>query len=37
MGMCASEYIFQVKVDNILDGIKGAKTYIDDILVLRKD
>ena len=31
MGMCASGYIFQGKVDELLDYIKYGKTYIDDI------
>ena len=37
MGMCASGYIFQAKVDKLLGNIEGIKTYIDDILVLGKD
>ena len=37
IGMHASGYIFQYKVDGILGDIKGVKTYIDDILVLSKD
>ena len=37
MGMCASVDIFQDKVDRLLGGIKGVKTYIDPILVLSKD
>ena len=37
MGTCASEYIFQAKVDNLLGDIEGIKTYINDILVLNKD
>ena len=36
MGMCASRYIFQTKVDGIIGYIEGVKTYIDDILVLSK-
>ena len=35
MGMCASRDIFQAKVDELLGNIKGVKTHIDDILVLR--
>ena len=34
MGMCALEYIFQAKVDEILGDIEGVKTHIDDILFL---
>ena len=34
--MCASVYIFQAKVDNLLSDIEGVKTYIDDILVLNQ-
>ena len=37
MGMCASGYIFQAKVEKILSDIEGVKAYINDILVLRKD
>ena len=37
MGMCASGYIFQDKVDELLDDIEGVKTYIDNILASRKD
>ena len=37
MGMCASEEIFQAKVDKLISDIKGVKTYIDDIIVLSKD
>ena len=37
MGVCASGYIFQAKVDKLLGDIKGVKTYIDDIIVLGKD
>ena len=37
MVMCASGDIFQVKADERIGDIKGAKTYIDDILVLSKD
>ena len=37
MDMCASGDIFQAKVDRLLSDIKGVKTYIDGILVLRKD
>ena len=35
-GMCASGDIFQAKVDKLLGGIEGVKTYIGDILVLSK-
>ena len=34
-GMCASEEIFQAKVDELISDIEGVKTYIGDILVLR--
>ena len=37
MGMCASGDIFQSKVDELISDIEGVKTYIDDIIVLRKD
>ena len=37
MGMCASEDIFQAKVDDLIGDTKDAKTYINDILVLIKD
>ena len=37
MGICASEDIFQAKVDNLVGDIEGVKTYIDDIIVLSKD
>ena len=37
MVMCASGYIFQAKLDNMISYIEGAKIYIDDILVLSKD
>ena len=36
MGMCASVDIFQSKVDKLLGDIDGVKTYINDIIVLRK-
>ena len=36
MGMCASGYIFQAKVEKLLGDIEGAKTYINDILILSK-
>ena len=36
MGMCASEYIFQAKVNEILGNIEGVKMYTDDILISRK-
>ena len=31
MGMCNSGYIFQAKVDNLLNDIEGFKTYVNDI------
>ena len=37
MVMCASEDIFQAKVDKLLGDIEGVETYIDDILILGKD
>ena len=37
MGMCASVDVFQAKLDELIGYIEGVKTYIDDILVLRKD
>ena len=37
MGMCASGYIFQAKVDKLLSDIEVFKTYINYILVLIKD
>ena len=37
MVMCASGDIFQVKVDELLCDIESVRTYIEDILVLRKD
>ena len=37
MGMYALGHIFQSKVDKLLGDIDNAKTYIDDILVLRND
>ena len=37
LGMCTSGDIFQYKVDDVLGYVKGVKTYIDNILVLRKD
>ena len=36
MVMCASGYIFQDKVYEMLGDIEGVKTYIHDILVLIK-
>ena len=36
MGMCASRYIFQAKLDKLLGDIEGVKIDIDDILVLRR-
>ena len=37
MGMCASGDIFQAKVDKLIGNIEYVKTYIDNIIVLRKD
>ena len=37
MGMCALVDIFQAKLYKLSGDIKGVKTYIGDILVLRKD
>ena len=37
MGMCASGYIFQAKVDKLIFDIKGFKTCIDNIIILGKD
>ena len=37
MGMCMSGGIFQAELDEILHYIEVLKTYIDDIMVLRKD
>ena len=37
IGMYASEDIFQANIDQLLDNIESFKTYIDDILVLRKN
>ena len=37
MGLCASVYIFQTKIDELLGYIEGVKTYIYEILVLSKD
>ena len=36
MRLCASGDIFHSKVDELLGDIKGAKTYIDDIMTLFK-
>ena len=36
MGMCAAGDILQAKVDELLGDIKIVKTYIGDIIVLRK-
>ena len=36
MGIWSSGDILQDKVDNIISDIQDVKTYIDDILVLRK-
>ena len=37
MGMCASVYIFQSKLDKLLSDIEGIKTYTYDILFLSKE
>ena len=37
MGMCASGYIFQDKLDDLLIYIKGVKTFVGDVLVLIKE
>ena len=37
MGMCSSGYIFQDKLDELPGDIEGVKTYINDILLLRKE
>ena len=37
IAMCASGYIFQANIDELLDDIEGVKTYINDILVLDQD
>ena len=37
MGMCTPGDIFQSKVWGLISDIENVKTYIDDILVLRKD
>ena len=37
MVMCTSGDIFQTKLYELIDVIKVTKTYIDYILVLRKD
>ena len=36
MVICASDDIFQAKVDDLVGDIDGFKTYIDIILVLGK-
>ena len=36
MGMCASVYISQAKLDGLIGDIEVVKTYIGDILVLSK-
>ena len=36
MGLCNYGEIFQAKVDELIGGIKGVKTYIDNIIVLGK-
>ena len=37
MGMWASGYMQQAKVDKLLGNRKGVKTYINDIIVLSKE
>ena len=37
MGMCALGDTLKAKAENILGDIKGVKTYINDIFVLRKE
>ena len=37
MGMCASGYMFQAKVDELLGDIESVKTYSDGIIFLIKD
>ena len=37
MGMFASVYIFQAKVDKLLGDIEGSQTHIDNIILLIKD
>ena len=37
MGMCASGYIFQAKVEELLGDIEGTKMYTNDIIVSIKD
>ena len=37
MGMCASSGIFRAKAGKLFGDIEGVKTYINDLLVLRKD
>ena len=37
MGMYASGYIFEAKVDKLLGEIEGVKTYIDDIVILSQN
>ena len=37
MGMCASGYLSQAKLDKLLGDIEGINNYVDDILVLGKD
>ena len=37
VGMCASEYIFQAKVEELLGDIEGIKTNINDIRILSND
>ena len=37
MGMCASGYTFQDKVDKLIGDIEGVKKYINNIFLLIKD
>ena len=37
MGMCDLGDILQAKVNNLIGDIEGVKTYIDNILFLRKE
>ena len=37
MGMCALRDISQAEVENLLGGIKGVPTYINDISLLKNE
>ena len=37
MGMCASGYIFQAKLDKLHGDTEDVKTYINNIIVLSKE